>query len=641
MFPHYLNRSHRGRRSGKVPASLLIVLVAILVVVGIALWPLLFEKPQDDPVVPGQPNTDLPSSGKTLQEILAEQLKQVPSPTTTNETTAINLTDFTVDSGIDFTHQAEYSEEKYIPEIMSGGVLIGDFNNDGAPDLVALNGGLALSRGQRPAGYHDRLFLNDGTGKFSDQTIAWGLDKLSVGFGMGGAVGDYDGDGRVDMYLTSWEGGGRLLKNTGQKFEDVTAAAGLADDKLWGTSAGFLDYDLNGTLDLFVVRYVEYTIETAYRCFINNIHVYCTPSFPGVPDKLYRNRGDGTFEDVSLQALPPECRIDKRDDAVADTNSCKGLAVGIGDINNDGWPDIYVANDISRNFLLINNRDGTFSEVGRMAGVAYGEDGIEQSGMGVALADVDLDQRIDLVCTNFQKEPTNLYVQGPNLTFMDRSDQRGMGATSRARLSFGINFFDADNDGDEDIFMANGHIYDNVHMFAQDITFAQPNTLFEALGGGKFRDVTSSAGPALADLSVSRGSAIADFDGDGRLDVAVANNRGRLQIIRNESQTSHRFIAFRLDGTSSNRAAVGAKITVKTGDRQLTRELQGASSYLAVSQAVVHFGLGSDKSISSVSIAWPGQAVQELGVLEPNGYYHVRQGEPAVRYDPGKLAGSQ
>lgn len=618
-------------RHGKVPITVVVALIAVLVVVGIIVWQIYSDS---NPVEPRPTISELPG-GKSLQEILAEQSTTTTKPAATS---AIRFVDAKQDSGILFRHETDYTAEKYIPEVISGGVLVGDFNGDGAPDLVAINGGIALDRDRRSPGRHDRLFINDGTGKFTDQTKNWGLDKFAVGFGMGGAVGDYDGDGKFDLFLTSWEGGNRLLRNMGNHFSDVTAGSGLDDDKKWGTSAGFLDYDLNGTLDLFVVRYVEYTIETAYRCFVNNVQVYCTPTFPGVPDKLYRNRGDGTFEDVSLTALPADCRFDKIVDGVPDFNACKGLAVGIGDLNGDGWPDVYVANDISRNFLLINNKDGTFSEVGRVAGVAYGEDGMEQSGMGVAMADVDENGLVDLVCTNFQKEPTNLYMQSAPLTFFDRSDQRGIGTSSRARLSFGINFFDADNDGDEDLFMANGHIHDNVETFSQDVTFAQPNTLFEAVGQGKFKDVTTQAGPALADAQVSRGSAIADFNGDGRQDFVVANNRGTLQVGLNQSATNHHFISFRLEGTTANRSAIGAKVTVKTNQHQWTRELQGANSYLAASEAVIHFGLGAATEIQSVTVAWPGQPPQELGPLVADQFYFVRQGEPAATYRPGKFS---
>ncbi len=612
----------------------LIALVAVIIIFfGVMVWLMLDlatvgRDPDPLTTVPPQPGTTKPET------II---LPNYELPVVNKLETKLKLVDTTVAANFSFNHQANYTPEKYLPEIMSGGVLVADFNGDGAGDVWCINGGRVSQESQRPDDCSDRLFLNDGNGRFTDVTESWGLKTLCTGYGMGGAIGDFDNDGRPDVFLTSWMGGDRLLHNLGDKFVDVTAAAGLNKNTTWGTSAGFFDYDRDGDLDLYVVRYVDYTLANAFRCYVNNIHVYCAPLYTGVPDQLFRNNGDGTFTDVADQAFPAETRKMKADNGIEDLNKNKGLAVGLGDVNGDNWPDIYVANDISRNMLYINRQDGTFDEIGREVGVAYGEDGNEQSGMGVAFSDTQGTGRIDIICTNFQKEPTNLYIQSPQFAFADRSDQKGIGASSRARLSFGSNYFDADNDGDEDLIVANGHIHDNVEVFSSDVTFAQTNSLYEATGEGKFQDVTSIAGAALQDSQVSRGLAMIDFNGDGLVDFVVANNNGTYQLAQNQSETAGRFIALRLEGRQANRSAIGAKVSCRVGSRTIVRELYGAASYMATNEFIVHIGVGEAENVEEIRIEWPSNEVQVLPALETNRYYHVVEGQDAKAYVPGKL----
>lgn len=612
----------------------LVALVAVVVIFfGVMVWLML------DLATVGKDPESLNNDTTKTQEVKPDPitLPNYELPVISKRETKLKFIDATKEANFSFQHQAHYTPEKYLPEIMSGGVLVADFNGDGASDLWCINGGKVTLEGQRADDCQDRLFLNDGRGRFTDVSEAWGLQSLATGYGMGGAIGDFDNDGRPDVFLTSWMGGDRLLRNTGEQFVDVTAAAGFGSTSAWGTSAGFFDYDRDGDLDLYVVRYVDYSLANAFRCYVNNIHVYCAPLYTGVPDQLFRNKGDGTFTEVADQAFPAETRKMKADNGIEDLNKNKGLAVGLGDVNADGWPDIYVANDISRNMLYINRQDGTFDEVGREVGVAYGEDGNEQSGMGVAFSDSQGTGRIDIVCTNFQKEPTNLYIQSPQFSFADRSDQKGIGASSRARLSFGTNFFDADNDSDEDLVVANGHIHDNVDVFSSDVTFAQPNSMYEAMGDGKFQDVTTVAGPALQDVQVSRGLATLDFNGDGLVDFVVANNNGSYQLVQNQSTAPGRFIALRLEGQKSNRSGIGAKVSIRLGSRTITRELYGAASYLATNEFIVHVGVGDAAHVDEVRIDWPGSEPQVLPQLETNRYYHVVEGQAARPYVPGKL----
>jgi hypothetical protein len=534
-----------------------------------------------------------------------------------------------------------------MPEIIGSGVLIADWNRDGAPDLVLINGGSVANAADRPKEALNRLYLNDGRGAFTDATEAWGLG--SPGYGMGGAAGDYDNDGWTDLYLTTWGGHDRLLRNTGQGFTDVTEASRIAPEPSWSSSAGFFDADNDGDLDLYVVRYVDFTLENAVKCFFNQVHIYCTPLlYKGVRDRLLQNNGDGTFSDVSDEALlfarparesasagghEPESA--NAPEGVFDSAAWKGLALGLGDIDGDGDGDVYVANDTSRNLLFINRGNGVFDEGGRMAGVAYGENGAEQAGMGVDFGDVDGDERWDIACANFQGEPTNVYCQVEPLFFVDRADAVGVGPPSRLRLKFGIDFFDADNDGDEDLLVANGHIYDQVETFLHGVTFAQPNTLYEFLDRGVFVDVTEHAGPALADCQVSRGLATADLNSDGLLEYVVSNNGGTAQVAVNQTSAPGNFISLWLEGRRCNRSAIGAKVIVAAGPRQMLREVFGSASFLSAHDLRVHVGLADRASADEVMIIWPGGRRQSLGRLAANVFYHVVEGLPPQPYAPG------
>lgn len=535
--------------------------------------------------------------------------------------TALQFVDGADKCGLLFANEPSRSSEKYMPEVMGSGVVIADFNRDGAPDVVLINAG-DLRTPDRTHRAANRIYFNDGRGNFSDRTKEWNLP--SPGYGMGGAAGDFDNDGWTDLFLTSWDGVDALLRNTGKGFVNVTADSGIPHDGRWSTSAGFFDMDGDGDLDLYITRYVNYTLENALKCYYNRIHIYCTPVlYDAVPDRLLRNNGDGTFTDVSVEAGIPQ-------------DACKGLAVAIGDVDSDGDVDIYVANDTSRNFLLINDGLGKFEEIGRQAGVAYSETGAEEAGMGVDLSDVNADRRMDIVCSNFQGETTSIYRQGERLFFREVSDTIGVGRTARARLSFGLDFFDADNDGDEDLLVGNGHIEDNVHSYRQDVTFEQANTLYECVGLNKFVDVTAAAGPALSDRQVSRGLATADLDNDGDLDFIINNNGGTAQVGMNETKPIGNFVSLWLEGRKSNRNAIGARVVAKIGDREITRQVQGASSYLSICDFRVHLGLAGAESIDELTIYWPSAATQVVRNLAAGRFYRIVEGEEPMPYRPGE-----
>ncbi len=603
----------------------------------------------------GAAGTVLPKKTSTNSKPLFDQgasdLKQ-------NVETRLRFREATAESGIEFRHQPHRSAERYLPEIMGAGVLVGDFNMDGASDLILVNGGSVTDVPNRPADSANRLYINDGNGKFSDQTEAWKLSGKA--FGMGGAVGDYDNDGWPDVFLTSYGGGDQLWRNRGDHFEDVTAESGIEPDEFWSTSAGFFDMDRDGDLDLYIVRYVDYTPEIAIKAYFNKVHVYATPLlYQGISDRLLRNNGDGTFSDVSATNLfvngrplselghsgeaadewpsPDAATADTQSatTAVRDINACKGLALAISDIDNDGDPDLYIANDSTRNFLLINRGDGIFDEQGIASGVAYGETGREEAGMGIDFSDVNDDGYLDIACGNFQSEPTNIYCQTGGLFFVDRTDQIGVGGSSRFRLKFGIEFFDADNDGDEELLVATGHIFDQVDQFMHDVTFAQKNNLYERVGPGEFVDVGDVAGDALQDAQVSRGLASSDFDGDGRLDFVVANNGGTPQIARNETPDAGSFVSLWLEGKNTNRSAIGSVVRATVGGRTMRRDVVSAISYLSAGDLRVHLGLGDANAVDDLEIRWASGEIQKIETLAAGKFYRIVEGEQAEPYIPG------
>ncbi len=514
-----------------------------------------------------------------------------------------------VQAGLTHRHENGASPQKLMMETFGSGVAAFDFDLDGRVDLFFVNGA-DLARGKASPGH--RLYRNVGGGKFEDVTARAGL-RGNGGFGTGVAVGDYDNDGRLDLYVTGY-GANQLFRNRGDgTFEEVTTRAGVAGGG-WSSSAGFLDYDRDGDLDLYVARYLEYDIKDNPYCGFRKpgYRMYCDPRmFDGKTDLLYRNNGDGTFTDVSKAA------------GIANPAG-KGLGVAVGDVDGDGWPDIYVANDGVRNFLYHNQRNGTFVDIAYGAGVGLDGHGKPQAGMGTEIADYDGDGRPDIFVTNFALELNTLYRNLGHLLFEDFTEAAGL-SSGLEPLGFGTRLFDFDNDGDLDIHVTNGHVIDNVKLYYPQQSYAQKDLLYENIGGGKFRDVSAQAGPAFRMEHVGRGSVVADFDNDGDLDIVIANVGDRPFLFRNDTTPRRHWLAVELRGKASNRFEVGARVTVTAGERRQVRDMTNVASYLSSGELRLHFGLGEAAVAERVEIAWPSGGRQVLETVKADQVLRVEE----------------
>ena len=509
----------------------------------------------------------------------------------------------------------------YILETTGTGVAFLDYDRDGRLDVFFANG---TTLEESPGGQGPRcaLYHNNGDGTFTDVTVAAGVARS--GWGQGVAVGDYDNDGWPDLYLTFF-GRNVLLRNKGDgTFADVTDAAGVAAGG-WSTSAAFADYDNDGRLDLYVARYVDLDLKTAPRpgtqknCFYHGFPVMCGPrGLPGARDVLYHNNGDGTFTDVTVRA------------GDLDRERYRGLGVVWGDYDDDGWPDLFVANDAHPNLLYHNNRNGTFSEVAFTAGVAFDEDGRERAGMGVDFADYDNDGRLDLVVTNFYGEPHSLYRNQGNGTFVETTWPSGIGEATMRYLGWGAGFVDFDNDGNRDLFFVNGHVYPEVDRQQLDETYAEQSLVFRNRGDGTFADVTRSAGEALVPRWAGRGAAFGDYDDDGRVDVVISTVNGRAVLLHNESGSANHWLTVKLTGTRGNRDAIGARVKVSAGAATLMHEVHGGASYLSQSDLRAHFGLGSLAVVSSLEVRWPGGATERFADVAADQVLLIEEGKGIV-----------
>lgn len=513
------------------------------------------------------------------------------------------FTDVTKQAGIVFRHDAQKGGRKYLPETMGAGCAFVDLDGDGWPDILLMN--------PQPV-----LYRNNRDGTFRNVTAGSGIPRLPR-WPMGVAVGDYDNDGRPDLYLTAVSGD-RLLRNEGgMRFRDVTAAAGIANSA-FGTSGAFLDYDLDGRLDLFVANYVQWSPQGDLFCSLDGVNKsYCTPeSYRGVSSKLFRNLGNGRFEDVTRKA------------GLYDPSS-KSLGVAVLDYNNDGWPDLFVANDTQPNKLYRNLKNGRFAEEGVAAGVAFGEDGVARGAMGGDAGDYDRSGRAHLLVGNFSNQMLGLYRNEGNGLFVDEAPRSTVGRASLLRLAFGVFFFDYDLDGWLDLFAANGHIEEEIARVQPKVTYAQPPLLFRNLGRGRFEEVTMRLGPDLQKPLVARGAAWADYDRDGDLDILMTSNHGPAVLYRNDAvPKGHHWVGFRLVGRRANRSAAGAVVRIETASGRQWAMVKSGSSYCSASDLVVHFGLGRDSEIRSVEIEWPGGGRQRLtGVAA--GRHHVIEEPPS------------
>ena len=529
-----------------------------------------------------------------------------------NRDLGFHLTDVTAKAGIDFHHNNGAFGSKFLPETMGPGCAFLDYDGDGWLDLLIVNG--TDFPGHKRAPSTLSLFRNNRNGTFTDVTTRAGLAVPM--YGMGVAIADYNNDGFPDIYITA-VGQNRLFQNTGQgRFIDVTEKCGLGGRASFSTSALWFDFDRDGFLDLFVCNYVKWSAPNDVFCSLDGKNKsYCTPeAYPGSTCWLFRNRGNGTFEDVTAKS------------GIFDTSS-KSLGAALLDYDNDGWPDLLIANDTQPNKLYRNQRNGTFTDVAVRAGVAFSEDGKARAGMGLDAGDFENSGTPGLAITNFDKEMMGLYRLGANGVFSDVALKSGIGAASRESLGFGCLFLDIDLDGRLDLLAVNGHIDETVRNLSR--TYAQPPHLFLNQGNGQFRDVARQAGDAFATPKVSRGLALGDFDRDGDLDLLITTNNGPAYLYRNDLTNGNHSLRIRLTGVKSNRDAIGATIHVTTPDGTQSRVIHTGSSYLSQSELTATFGLSGRTSADHVTIAWPSGATQEFKNIA-FGAYQCIEGQQMV-----------
>ena len=535
----------------------------------------------------------------------------------------VEFSDITESSGINFRHTNGASGRYFFLEtVASGGGFI-DYDGDDDLDIYLLNG-TSIPGYISEKSLSSVLYRNDGNGKFTDVTSLVGVGNIG-NYGMGMAVADYDNDGDDDLFVTNY-GRNVLYRNEGGGyFSDVTTQAKLEvkNSPLFSTSAAFLDYNSDGYLDLYVCVYVDFSFDTNKKCSRDGIQSYCGPDiYDGMPDLLYRNNGDGTFSDVSIDA------------GIANPNG-KGLGVVSGDFDKDGWPDIFVANDLTPDFLYRNNGDGTFTDRALWGGVAYGEDGVARAGMGVDSGDYDRNGYPDIYVTNFSLEPNSLHKNNGNGTFTETTFAAGLGNPTLLFLGFGTSFQDFDQDGWLDLFAANGHVIDNIALFDPTINYAQTNQVFWNQRDGRFKDISSKAGAPFQIERVHRGAAFGDIDNDGDIDVLVTAVNDSPLLLRNEGlgvngQGSNNSLLVSTEGTDSNRNGIGAQVIVVAENGRQSREVRSGYSYLAANDLRVHFGLGPSSIIDSVIVKWPTGLEDVATEIEPNRWITFREDEGVV-----------
>ena len=553
---------------------------------------------------------------------------------------AVTFTDITSEAGLGRAINLSGSplNKQFLLEEMGGGVALLDFDRDSLLDVVLVNGSsfLSVSGMRKPTSY---LFHNNGNMTFTDITEKAGL--TASGWGQGSCVGDYDNDGFDDLFVSYWGQNVLYRNNSNGTFADVSKKAGVAGSEgRWGAGCSFLDYDHDGKLDLFVANYVNFDPQRVPRpgeeayCRFNEIPVPCGPQgLAGGTNVLYRNRGDGTFEDVSEKSGIAIPRGPISGTFVSKNwrpTGSYGMGAASADFDNDGWPDIYVACDTAPSLLYHNNRDGTFSEIGVKAGCAFDENGIAMSGMGVGVGDSDGDGWLDIIRTNFSDQVTTLYRNNGDGTFHDASLAAGLGI-NRKYLGFGAAFFDFDNDGWKDILLGNGHVYSQLAGRKLHLTYKQPKILYSNLRNGRFADVSATSGAGIQAEHLARGLAFGDLDNDGDVDVVVNNLDSAPSLLRNDGGNQRHALTVKCIGTRSNRSAIGTRVKVTIAGHEQIDEVMSGSSYYSQNDLRLHFGLGTAEKADRVEVLWPSGLKESFTDVKANQIVVIQETKGIVK----------
>jgi hypothetical protein len=612
VSPSYFNRNLRSARRW---ASCLIASISLLA--GCKKAPT--NEPSTTPVAASHPAPTPPDSTPAVAP--TPSVSSVNLAATARPSGPIEFTDITTQAGIRFKHNSGAFGKKYLPETMGSGVCFIDYDNDGWQDILLINS--MDWPGRKTGSSYPALYHNNKDGTFTD--VTWQAGLAVEMYGLGCAVGDYDNDGYDDIFITT-VGSNHLFRNLHNgKFADMTTKAGVADPG-FSASAVWFDYDNDGKLDLFVTHYIEWSIDSDQYCSLDNKNKsYCTPQrFKGQSSTLFHNKGDGTFENVTKKA------------GLYDPTG-KALGVAMLDYDNDGWIDLFVSNDTEPNKLYHNNRDGTFTDVGVAAGLAYGEAGTARAGMGTDAADYDNSGWQSLVLGNFTNESMSLYHNDGSGLFTDEAPRTGIATISNKSLTFGTFFFDYDLDGLPDILAVNGHVSDDISVVQPNVKYAQPPHLFHNLGKNKFEEMAAKVGSALPRPIVGRGAAYADIDNDGDLDLVITANNGPARLLRNDNGNKNDMLRVKTIGTRSNRDGIGAKVTVKTANGiRLFAMVKTGSSYLSQSELQLTFGLGKPEAskMVSVEIVWPSGHKDSISSVKANQFITVQEGRGIVAAQP-------
>ena len=526
----------------------------------------------------------------------------------------IRFTRVTDTAGIQFRHFNGATGAKHLVETMGGGVAFLDYDNDGHLDIYFVNGtaltvgGVSNPDASQPI---NRLYRNNGDGAFSDVTQHAGVGD--TGYGIGCCVADYDNDGNSDLFVTNY-GQNLLYRNDGDgTFTDVTTEAGIVGEPRFSAGCAFADYDNDGWLDLVVVNYVAVDLKTAPDCSQDGIPAYCRPEdFAPEPDVLYRNNGDGTFTDVT------------QDTGIAALG--RGLGAVWTDVDNDSWLDLYIANDREPNFLYRNNKDGTFTELGELHGIARNEHGDVESSMGIDTADADNDGDFDVILTHYQAETNTLYQNDGNGIFWDITAQSRLSEPTLLPLAWGTGFVDFDNDGWLDLFFANGHLHDNIAELEEIGVYKQQNQLFRNRGDGVYTDISGLSGEGMLIEKSSRGAVFGDYDNDGDLDVLVTNINDTPDLLRNDTPPVHDWLGIKLIGKKSNRDGIGARVTLQNDGTRLLREVKSGGSYLSQNAQQLLVGLGTADQIDRVIVRWQSGVQDVIENVKCNQVLTIREG---------------